>query len=78
MKLYTVKVTHFAVVQAANEAAAVRTAEFEAYAIAEDLDPAIEIGWEITKVDDLPIGWHADDAPIGGDADHTIGEILEP
>ncbi len=78
-KIFEVKLTHVALVQAKNSREADRTARNEAGEITSE-DACIEVLDEIVSAEELSTvegNWYEDCLPYGGDGMTTLGELFE-
>ena len=73
MRLYMVEITTYAVVVAEDEGHAREVAsDCRRDALRDDIDPQIEVGREVAKLQDLENGWDGECIPYGGDGNtHT-------
>lgn len=79
MKLYMVEITTHAVVVAEDEDHAREVAsDCRRDALSDDIDPQIDVGREVTKLQDLENGWDGECIPYGGDGNTRLKAILTP
>lgn len=79
MKLYMVDITTHIVVAAHDKDHALDVArDCRRDAISDDMDPQIDVGREVTKLQDLEDGWDGECIPYGGDGNTRLAELLLP